>query len=191
MATASFFQNMVPFLEGTDLAINLKSKDGLITVSVLPRPNATATNKIKGSLAPLIITGSAEELDNGFFDAVSQPLADTAGLSVQLEEFKKSLQKTKEDSEKDIKNAQVKNSSSSSPSSSKKKKAKANAATTTNKQSKPQPKKAVVPSEPTAPIEAETKTSDESAGATASAPAPVVVAQQTEMFPVATGADNA
>lgn len=191
MTTATFFQNLVPFLEGTDLAINLKSKDGLITVSVLPRPNATATNKIKGSLAPLIITGSAEELDNGFFDAVSQPLADTAGLSVQLEEFKKSLQKTKEDSEKDIKNAQVKNSSSSSTSSSKKKKAKANAATTTKKQSKPQPKKAVVPSEPTAPLEAETKTSDESAGATASAPPPVVVAQQTEMFPMATGAANA
>lgn len=74
----SFFQKVYELADGADLAINIKRKNEKLTVSVLP---SNAKN-----VTPVIITGTPEELDNGFLDTVTQQLEKANDLQLQIVE---------------------------------------------------------------------------------------------------------
>lgn len=105
MPDSTFFQHLAPFLEGTDLTINLKSKNGIITASLLPRPSSTAKGPKEISLSPILLTGTPQDLDSGFIEAMSNPLTMVSRLYIQLDEFQKSIQAAKEEKEKELKEA--------------------------------------------------------------------------------------
>ena len=72
-----------------DLTIRIKKKNDKLTVSVLP-------NGVDG-IAPVIITGTPQELDAGFTDAITGPLLQVSGLQVESEAFTESVEKEKAD----------------------------------------------------------------------------------------------
>lgn len=79
----NFFQNIFELTDGIDVTISIKRKNGKLTLSVLPQTTAT--------IQPAIITGTPEELDAGFFDAVKAPIETAKGLKLSLDNFKKSV----------------------------------------------------------------------------------------------------
>jgi PRTRC genetic system protein E len=85
---ANFFQQLYPLIDGIDITMKVKRKNGRLTISVLPETTSV--------ISPAILTGTPEELDNGFFAAVSAPISDAKGLKVDLENYKKSIEKSKE-----------------------------------------------------------------------------------------------
>jgi len=97
----SFFQKIYELADGADLAINIKRKNEKLTVSVLP---SNAKN-----VTPVIITGTPEDLDNGFLDTVTRQLEKAGELQLEIvasmaneEEWPKKKDKTaKEAKEKD------------------------------------------------------------------------------------------
>ena len=84
--------------EGCTLAITIaKTKNGM-TVSVLPG-NSLVKDAAKNKIAPLNISGSASELDEGFVNAIIQPVATTSKLFVDMKSFEESQAAAKEASE--------------------------------------------------------------------------------------------
>lgn len=72
--------------EGCTLAINIaKTKDGM-TVSVLPG-NSLVKDAAKNKITPLNICGSAEELDEGFVEAIVTPIASTNKMLVDMKSY--------------------------------------------------------------------------------------------------------
>mgnify|MGYP004673938633 FL=1 len=70
--------------EGCTLAITIaKTKNGM-TVSVLPG-NSLVKDAAKNKIAPLNISGSASELDEGFVNAIIQPVATTSKMFVNIQ----------------------------------------------------------------------------------------------------------
>ncbi|MCA6431325.1 MAG: PRTRC system protein E [Cytophagales bacterium] len=114
---SAFFQSISPLLAGVDLTLNIKAKDGLLTISVLPRPNSDTLKT--SDLSPVLLTGSPQEIDEGFLAAIKEPITSAAGLTVHLSDFKESLDKTKSEKESDLKK-EVSKSKSSSKTSPKK-----------------------------------------------------------------------
>lgn len=73
--------------------INLVVKDESMTAIITPH--------IKGkNPLPLTVTGTAEELDEGFFEVVTTPLKKAAGLISNVEEFEASLDETSTETKK-------------------------------------------------------------------------------------------
>lgn len=72
----SFFQKLYELADGADLAINIKRKNEKLTVSVLP---SNARN-----VTPVIITGTPEDLDNGFLDTVTRQLERAGELQLEI-----------------------------------------------------------------------------------------------------------
>ncbi|HXS55773.1 MAG TPA: PRTRC system protein E [Hanamia sp.] len=93
----NFFQQLFEQLDGIDLTLNIKRKNGKITLSVLPQ---TA-----GVISPALITGTPAELDEGFFDAVKAPIQEAKGLNVSLANLEASIKTAKEKKEADLKEA--------------------------------------------------------------------------------------
>jgi PRTRC genetic system protein E len=55
---------------------------------------SSAVTKQK-TIPPLNLRGTAEELDNGFFDSVATPLQTASGLMVDMENFMKQLEEAR------------------------------------------------------------------------------------------------
>jgi len=64
--------------------------DGRFVVSALYSPQETPDPAAK-TIAPLIFRGTAEEMGEGFFDAIVQPVQQTAGLYSTIAEYSKSI----------------------------------------------------------------------------------------------------
>jgi PRTRC genetic system protein E len=105
-----FFQTMYEHIDGVDVTMTIKRKNGKITLSVLPQ----AITKI----APVMITGTPEELDAEFFNVIAAPLNTSKGVKVEIEQFNNSLKAAKDDAEKKAKE-KPSNSSSKKPESKK------------------------------------------------------------------------
>jgi PRTRC genetic system protein E len=75
----NFFQQMFDLMDGIDVTITMKRKNGKLTMSVLPQ---TAS-----SISPALITGTPDELDEGFFDAIKVPLETAKGLKAELDQY--------------------------------------------------------------------------------------------------------
>jgi PRTRC genetic system protein E len=94
MPVTNFFAHTaaIPF-EGC-LNITVKKDAEQLTVSVLLQ-NDGCGDAAKNHIPPLILKGSAKELCEGFFDAVTAPLAETSQLLVNMEQYLKGQEAAK------------------------------------------------------------------------------------------------
>ena len=89
--TTNFFQNIASLnLCGTLKLVIETSADGHFTVSELF--NATCGDKAVKLIVPLTLTGTAQDLDEGFFDRITEPACKAAVLQSNLEAYMKSLE---------------------------------------------------------------------------------------------------
>lgn len=92
-----FFQTIYPMLAaGADLSINIKRVNDRLSVAVMPRHNGVK-DEAQQHLVPLILNGTAIELDAEFLQAIMMPVSRTMGVLANLETFE--LQAAKVSSE--------------------------------------------------------------------------------------------
>jgi len=99
----NFFQSIIALQVAGDWKINIaKEQAGRLIVSVLFYNEAIGDDARK-IVPPLILRGTPEELDEGFFQAVAQPVKETAQLFTNMEQFLKAKEtaKVKSQMEKD------------------------------------------------------------------------------------------
>lgn len=91
----NFFQNIVNLNAPGIWKIGIQNDaNGHLTVSALYSPvqsNEPATKMI----APLIFKGTADEMDEGFFENIEKPIQATAGLYTSIEAYNKNLDNAK------------------------------------------------------------------------------------------------
>lgn len=104
-----FFEQLHLAGQGADLTIRLKEKNGVYTVMVLPE----VANK--AAIKPIVLTGTPQEIDAGFFHQVGHTLRESCLKVMGLEEHKKSVDALA--SKKDEKQPDKKEDSSSKKSS--------------------------------------------------------------------------
>lgn len=84
-------------IEGS-LQINIqKTGDNNYIVSVLLQ-NDYCGDKAKNCIPPLVLKGTADDLDNGFFENITQPIERTSGLMVDMEAYLKAQEEAKRQS---------------------------------------------------------------------------------------------
>ena len=72
-----FFQTIYPMLAaGADLSINIKRVNDRLSVAVMPRHNGVK-DEAQQHLVPLILNGTAIELDTEFLQAIMMPVSRT------------------------------------------------------------------------------------------------------------------
>ena len=81
-----------------DLHFTLRpTEENSFVLSVLLN-NEQCGDEARKLIPPLNLKGTAEELDNGFFDSISTPLQTASGLMVNMESFMKQLEEVKKKS---------------------------------------------------------------------------------------------
>ncbi len=79
-----FFQNLAGISDKLELTLRIQSINGKLTVAVIP-------DTLK-DIQSLDITGTPEEMDEGFFDLIRQPLEIATGLRSNVDEATKSFE---------------------------------------------------------------------------------------------------
>jgi len=86
-----FFNKLSQMMtSGTIVNLNVHSQNGMMTVSVFPKVKGLK-DEAKNHLQPIILKGTAEELDAGFFDTVGQPVQKALGLLSGMKTFEEAL----------------------------------------------------------------------------------------------------
>ena len=81
-----------------DLQLLLKpTTENSFVLSILLN-NEQCGDEARKLIPPLNLRGTAEELDNGFFESISTPLQTASGLMVDIENFMKQLEEAKKKS---------------------------------------------------------------------------------------------
>ena len=94
----NFFRQIAKMGLKGDLQITLRpTTENNLVLSVLLN-NEQCGDDARKLIPPLNLRGTAEELDNGFFETVSTPLQTASGLMVDMESFMKQLEETKRQS---------------------------------------------------------------------------------------------
>lgn len=94
-----FFKKINELLgEGCTLVMNVAKKDGKLVIGVLPG-NPLVKDAGAKNIAPLNISGTADELDEGFLEAIAGPISRVTGLLVDMASFEKGEQEAKAKSE--------------------------------------------------------------------------------------------
>ena len=86
-----FFKELSEMMtSGTVVNLTVHSLNGKLTVSVFPKANGLKDDA-QNHLQPVVLTGIAEDLDTGFFAAVSKPIQRATGLLSDMKGFEASL----------------------------------------------------------------------------------------------------
>ena len=94
----NFFRQLANMNLTGDLQITLRpTTDNSFVLSVLLN-NEQCGDEARKIIPPLHLRGTAEELDNGFFETISIPLQTASGLMVDMESFMKQLEEAKKKS---------------------------------------------------------------------------------------------
>lgn len=94
----NFFENIANLnAEGNYKMAIHADKQGVFTVSLLYNTTANGDNAHK-VVPPMVLKGTAQELDEGFFEAIKQPIQETAGLFQNMEAYLKGLEEAKKQS---------------------------------------------------------------------------------------------
>ena len=72
--------------ESVDLTIVIHKTNGQLTVSTLPKSNGLK-DEAQNHIVPLTVTGTPQELDTGFLQAVTRPIQKTCGLISNMAQF--------------------------------------------------------------------------------------------------------
>ena len=93
--TTNFFQNIANLNVPGIWRIGISTDDkGNIKITGLFNIHNNGTQAAK-VVPPFIITGTAEEMDNCFFDTITKPVQETAGVFHNMEDYRKGLDKAK------------------------------------------------------------------------------------------------
>lgn len=94
----NFFRQIAKMNLKGDLQFTLRpSVENSFVLSILLN-NEQCGDEARKLIPPLNLRGTAEELDNGFFESVSAPLQTASGLMVDMESFMKQLEEAKKKS---------------------------------------------------------------------------------------------
>ena len=94
----NFFKAVLSLQVAGNWKINIAREDtDKLIVSVLFF-NDTVGDDARKKVPPILLKGTAEELDNGFFETISVPLQTASGLMVDMETFMKQLEEAKKQS---------------------------------------------------------------------------------------------
>ncbi len=94
----NFFRQFAKLNLAGDLQITLRTTtDNNFVLSILLN-NEQCGDEVRKTIPPLNLRGTAEDLDNGFFENISPPLQTASGLMVDMESFMKQLEETKKKS---------------------------------------------------------------------------------------------
>lgn len=93
------FFNQIARLQitGTLLLTIAKGAENTLIVSTMLQ-NEQCGDNAKHIIPPLILRGTAEELDSGFFEKIVTPIQTVSGLMVDMEAFMKQLEEVKKQS---------------------------------------------------------------------------------------------
>ena len=95
---ANFFNQIAQLQIIGDLQLTIaKGAENNLIVSVMLQ-NEQCGDNAKNIIPPLNLRGTAEELDNGFFENITTPIQTASGLMVDMENFMKQLEETKKQS---------------------------------------------------------------------------------------------
>lgn len=72
--------------ESVDLTIVIRKTNGQLTVSTLPKSNELK-DEAQNHIVPLTVTGTPQELDTGFLQAIARPIQKTCGLLSNMAQF--------------------------------------------------------------------------------------------------------
>lgn len=93
--TTNFFQNIInlnaPGNWNISITTDEQGKVKIMGLFNIPK-NGTQASKL---VPPFIVSGTAEEVDNSFFDTIQQPVRETAGFFHNMEDYRKGLEKAK------------------------------------------------------------------------------------------------
>ena len=90
--TTNFFQNIANLNVPGNWKLTLHTDEaGNFTVSALFTALQQADNALK-AIPPMLLRGTATELDEGFFEAITEPVQQTAGLYHNLNAYHKGLE---------------------------------------------------------------------------------------------------
>ena len=94
----NFFRQVARLNLTGDLQITLRpTSENSFVLSVLLN-NEQCGDEARKLIPPLNLRGTAEELDNEFFDHISMPLQTASGVMVDMENFMKQLEEAKKQS---------------------------------------------------------------------------------------------
>ncbi len=93
--TTNFFQNIInlnaPGNWNISITTDEQGKVKIMGLFNIPK-NSTQASKV---VPPFIVSGTAEEVDNSFFDTIEKPVQETAGVFHNMEDYRKGLEKAK------------------------------------------------------------------------------------------------
>jgi PRTRC genetic system protein E len=99
---STFFKELTELIGDSEITITIKQKDESLTVMVMPKH--TTQDPALNQLKPVIISGTAQELDEYFLPTISEPLQKAIGLISNTTDYVKHLDavasKTKQAKEK-------------------------------------------------------------------------------------------
>lgn len=95
--------------ESVDLTIVIRKANGQLTVSTLPKSNGLK-DEAQNHIVPLTVTGTPQELDTGFLQAVTRPVQKACGLISNMAQFEAQADKAAASSKaaKDAKSKETK-----------------------------------------------------------------------------------
>lgn len=93
-----FFKTIADFLQdGQQLQMAIRKSGKSIAVSILP-DNRGVKDKAVENITPLVMSGTPEDFEEGFKDAI-KPLSQAQGLVSNIKEFEENTEKAKRESE--------------------------------------------------------------------------------------------
>ncbi|OCA69138.1 prtrc system protein e [Chryseobacterium artocarpi] len=98
MVQTNFFRQIVKLNLTGDLQLTLRATEESGFVLSILLINEQCGDKARKLIPPLNLRGTAEELDNGFFEKVANPLQTVSGLMVDMEGFMKQVEEAKKKS---------------------------------------------------------------------------------------------
>lgn len=102
---STFFKSIEQIAGQVELQFNIKAKDGILTVMVTPK--AQIKDSAFSNMKPLFISGSADELDNEFLEAIAKPLEKAAGIIHNIATFEAGTEKLAKENDAAKKQAEL------------------------------------------------------------------------------------
>jgi PRTRC genetic system protein E len=91
-----FFKQLSQYCQGMTVNISANMKDGTMILSVKSGSMPGVKDGDKIELAPIIVTGTPEEMDEDFFNVLRAPLEKAKGIFINTEKFDESVEEEKD-----------------------------------------------------------------------------------------------
>ncbi len=102
----NFFNQITQLNIEGNLQINIQKTDEQNYIVSVLLQNEHCGDTAKNSIPPLILKGTADDLDNGFFENIKQPMEQTSALLVDMESYLKAQELAKRQSAMEKENAE-------------------------------------------------------------------------------------